>query len=144
MLVDFAIHDFDQVNLHLGHPVAVTTVEAGASGRFESRIEYAAGGVGHVVTDPALPAGSPFESSLEVRGTAGTASFRYPDAASDEPFVRQAAYFLDCVETRRRPELCPPESAVLALRVALAARESLRSGRTIELPGMSAPVGVGA
>ncbi len=144
MLVDFAIHDFDQLNLHLGRPVAVTTVETGPTGRFESRIEYAEGGVGHVVTNPQLPAGSPFESSLEVRGTAGTVSFRYPDAAPDEPFVRQAAYFLDCVETRRPPEACPPESAVLALRLALAARESLRSGRTIEIPESPAPVDLDA
>lgn len=145
MLVDFAIHDFDQVNLHLGRPVAITTVEAGASGRFESRVEYADGGVGHVVTNPRLPAGSPLESSLEVRGTAGTTSFRYPDAAPDEPFVRQAAYFLDCLESRRRTDECPTSSAVLALRLALAARESLRSGRTIEIPVMPAsPIVAGA
>ena len=31
MLVDFAIHDFDQLNLFLGHPVAVTTVQAGSA-----------------------------------------------------------------------------------------------------------------
>lgn len=134
MLVDFAIHDFDQVDLHLGRPVAVTTVEAGASGRFESRVEYAGGGVGHVVTNARLPAGSPFESTIEVTGTSGVTSFRYPDAAPDEPFVRQAAYFLDCVEARRSPEACPPQSAAVALRVALAARESLQSGRTVEIP----------
>lgn len=144
MLVDFAIHDFDQVNLHLGRPVAVTTVEAGASGRFESRVEYADGGVGQVVTNAQLPTGSAFESSLEVRGMAGVASFRYPDAAPDEPFVRQAAYFLDCVESRRPPADCPTASAVLALRLALAARESLRSGRTIQIPAAPVSVDLGA
>lgn len=133
MLVDFAIHDFDQLNLFLGRPTAVTTVQAGPPMRFETSVEYAAGGVGEVVTCAEMPAGTPFSSSLEVTGSAGTASFEHPDAADDDPFVRQAAYFLRCVDERTQPDECPTESAVLALRVALAARESLRSGRTVDL-----------
>ena len=133
MLVDFAIHDLDQLNLFLGQPVAVTTVQAGSPGRFETTVEYAAGGVGRAETCAEMPAGTPFSSSLEVTGDAGTASFRYPDATHDDAFVRQAAYFLRCVDDGPEPHYCPTESAVLALRVARAARESLRSRRTVGL-----------
>lgn len=133
MLVDFAIHDFDQLNLFLGRPLAVTTVAAGPPGRFETTVEYAGGGVGEVVTCAEMPPGTPFSSSLEVSGDAGTASFQFPDATPDDPFARQAAYFLRCVDERSRPDYCPTESAVAALRVALAARESLRAGRTVDL-----------
>lgn len=131
-LVDFAIHDFDQLNLFLGRPVAVTTVETGSPRRFETTVEYAGGGTGQVVTCTEMPAGSPFSSSLEVTGDAGTSSFRHPDDTRDDPFARQVAYFLGCVDAGTPPEYCPIESAVLALRVSLAARESLRSGRTVD------------
>ncbi|MDQ0895084.1 Gfo/Idh/MocA family protein [Agromyces ramosus] len=133
MLVDFAIHDFDQLNLFLGRPVAVTTVPAGPLGRFETTVEYAGGGVGEVVTCAEMPPGTRFSSSLEVTGDADTASFQYPDAAHDDPFARQAAYFLGCVDERIQPEYCPTGSAVVALRVALAASDSLRAGSTVEL-----------
>ena len=44
------------------------------------------------------------------------------------PYARQAQYFLDCVRDGAEPDFCPTDSAVLALAVALAARESLASG----------------
>lgn len=133
MLVDFAIHDFDQLNLFLGRPVSVTTVETGSPGRFETTVGYAGGGLGRVVTCADLPSGSVFSSSLEVTGDTGGSTTRYPDATHDDPYARQAAYFLRCVESGIEPDYCPTESAILALRVSLAARESLHSGRSVDL-----------
>jgi predicted dehydrogenase len=132
-LVDFAIHDFDQLNLFLGRPLAVTTVETGSPGRLETTVEYAGGGLGQVVTCADMPAGSAFSSSLEVTGDAGTSSSRYPDAPQQNPFARQAAYFLRCIDAGIQPHYCPTESAILALRVSVAARESLRSGLTVDV-----------
>ena len=46
----------------------------------------------------------------------------------DEPYTRQAQYFLECVRNEARPKFCPTESAISALDVSLAARASLLAG----------------
>lgn len=123
----------DQLNLFLGRPVSVTSVESGSPGRFETTVEYAGGGLGRVVTCAELPPGSLFSSSLEVTGDAGGSTTRYPDATHDDPYARQAASFLRGVEAGIEPDDCPTESAILALQVSLAARESFRSGGSVDL-----------
>ncbi|GAA1446957.1 Gfo/Idh/MocA family protein [Leifsonia poae] len=134
MVVDFAIHDFDQANLLLGAPVAVRSIRVGAAaGAGESAfgepvattIEYAGGGVAQVLSAADLPEGFAFGSTLDVVGSDGV------DAVvgdGGDPFVEQARYFLRCVETGSEPFRSPVTGAVDALRVALAARRSLRSG----------------
>ncbi|WP_345068648.1 Gfo/Idh/MocA family oxidoreductase [Leifsonia kafniensis] len=133
VLVDFAIHDFDQLNLFLGTPVTVTAVRGRQPGFIETTVTYADGGRGTVTTCNAMPVGYSFTSALELTGTAESASFAYSADTPDTPYAAQAEYFLHCVETGSSPELCPTESAVLALSVSLAARESLATGRTVEL-----------
>ena len=81
ILVDFGIHDFDQVNLYLGTPVAVTAVRAGASGPIETTVEYADGGIGQVLTHLSMPAGTPFTTSIELIGTGGLADYHFSDAS---------------------------------------------------------------
>jgi predicted dehydrogenase len=133
VLVDFAIHDFDQLNLFLGVPVAVTSTRGDRPGEIVTAVDYVGGGTGWVVTCAELPPGSPFTSSLRVEGATGEATFTYPEAAQDAPYTRQAAYFLDCVEHQVPTELCPTGAALLALDVSLAARTSLRTGRTVPI-----------
>jgi predicted dehydrogenase len=136
MLVDFAIHDVDQANLLLGRPVAVTSIGTTGSGTggfgapVATTIEYADGGVAQLTSAADFPEGEPFRSTLEVIGDRGTDEVR--EAAGD-PFVEQARYFLHFVQTGTPPELAPVAAAVEALRVALAARTSLRTGRRVEL-----------
>lgn len=133
-LVDFAIHDFDQLNLFLGTPIAVTAKSAGGFGRVETTVEYVDGGLGRVETCSRMPVGHGFESSLRVEGNRGSESIRFLGELSDDtPYRSQAAYFLECVESRTPPSLCPTEDAILALQVALAAQESLRLGSTVHL-----------
>lgn len=144
VLVDFAIHDFDQLNLHLGTPVAVSAVRAGASGPFETTVEYADGGIGQVLAHLAMPAGTPFTTSIELIGTEGLADYHFTadtfSAASssqipgENPYARQAEYFLHCVDSGTSPTLCPVDAAVSALQVALAARASVATGTRIRLP----------
>jgi len=133
VLVDFAIHDFDQLNLFLGAPVTVTAVRGAQPGFIETTVTYADGGMGTVTTCNAMPVGYSFTSALELSGTAGSESFEYSVDTPDTPYVAQAAYFLECVDTGSAPTLCPTDSAVTALAVSLAARESLATGRTVEL-----------
>jgi predicted dehydrogenase len=144
ILVDFAIHDFDQLNLFLGTPVAVTAVRAsGETGGFETTVDYAGGGVGLVLSSFEMPADYAFSSSLEIEGVRGDEvlrdGYRYPagaaaTAAPDSPYAAQAAYFLDCIRAGVPPEYCPTDAAIAALDVSLAARESLATGRTVEIP----------
>lgn len=134
VLVDFAIHDFDQLNLMLGVPAAVTAESSGGDGCIQTRVEYVDGGVGRVETCSRMPPDYGFESSLQVDGLLGSESFRFSaETSEDMPYRRQAAYFLHCVEQGVLPNVCPPEAAVLALQVSLAARDSLLSGRTVQL-----------
>jgi predicted dehydrogenase len=154
-LVDFAVHDFDQVNLLLGIPRTVRTNRIGAAA-FETTVEYSGGRQGHVLASMAMPEGFPFTTSLEVAGDRGVAAYRFSAAdgadggRSDyeavspdgpvvarvdpgDPFVAQVGYFLSCATVGRWPERADPRSATLALQVALAAKRSLDTGRPVDL-----------
>ncbi|GAB3038455.1 Gfo/Idh/MocA family oxidoreductase [Parafrigoribacterium mesophilum] len=136
ILVDFGIHDFDQLNLYLGTPVAVTAVRAWHDGPIETTVEYADGGIGQVLTHLSMPPGTPFTSSIELVGSDGLAHYRFSDAsptsiADENPYARQAEYFLHCVDTGTPPTLCPVDAAIWALRLALAAAASLTAATTI-------------
>ncbi|MCD2443849.1 Gfo/Idh/MocA family oxidoreductase [Agromyces sp. SYSU K20354] len=138
ILVDFAIHDFDQANLLLGTPVAVRSVRTGESGfgtPVATTVEYAGGGVAQVLSVADLPADFEFCSWLDVVGTAGTDAARSEDAGDppDDPFLTQARYFLECVESQAEPSRCSTEHAIAALRVSLAARASLQSSVRVPL-----------
>ncbi|GAB3582896.1 Gfo/Idh/MocA family oxidoreductase [Leifsonia lichenia] len=132
MVVDFAIHDFDQANLHLGEPTAVTAVRVpgGYGAPVATTIEYRDGGVATVLSVADLPEGFAFSTSLDLVGADGVDALQPADG---EPFVAQARYFLDCVSAGRSPDRCPTSAAVDALRVALAARESLRASTRVVL-----------
>lgn len=51
-------------------------------------------------------------------------------ADTGDPWARQCAYLLDCVEGGRAPDRATGEQAILALRTALAANRSIESGKT--------------
>ena len=134
MLVDFAIHDIDQANALLGRAIAVTSVRLAGGGfgaPVATTIEYEGGGVAQLLSVSDLPLGQPFQSSLEVVGDGGVDAAA-PEAA--DAFAAQARYFVECIESGVAPSRAPVAAAVEALRVALAARESARTGRRVVLP----------
>jgi len=158
-LVDFAIHDFDQLNLFLGTPVTVRTERARPDGPILTTVEYADGGLGRVLTSMQAPSGFGFTSAIDVLGSTGLLAHRFigggPGDAGPltldalgsasavgslavdggDPYRRQAEYFLDRVERRLVPDRVTGRSAVAALAVSLAARASLASGRTERVDG---------
>ena len=173
VLVDFAVHDFDQLNLFLGTPGAVTAVRATEAGPVETTVDYREGGIGQVQSFMSMPAGTPFTSSLELLGTRGVAGYQFSGrpagvpgvpagsgigatghegkgisvyrlvtaaetslttVGGDDPYARQAEYFLHCVESGESPTLCPVDAAIAALSVSLAARESLATSTRIVIP----------
>jgi predicted dehydrogenase len=156
VLVDFSIHDFDQLNLFLGRPLAVSARRARTDGPFEITVDYEGGGSGQVLSFMGMPAGLSFASSIELLGSLGLADYRFSGApgeaaggdgyrvmtgssaetrpvADSNPYAAQAQYFLDCVERGADPDFCPADAAVLALAVSLAARESFATGRQVEV-----------
>jgi predicted dehydrogenase len=159
IVVDFSIHDFDQLNLFLGRPLTVTARRRRSDGPVEATVDYEGGGIGHIIGFMGMPPGFTFASTLDLVGTAGLATHGYsgtldsgalsavPDTvrlqgatgvserlvAEHNPYRRQAEYFLECVRAGSAPDLCPVEAAVLALGVALAARESLQIGKPVDV-----------
>ncbi len=157
--VDFAVHDFDQANLFLGRPVAVTATRTAHEAPLETTIEYAGGGIAQVLSYPYLPQGSAFSSSLEVVGDAGHASYRMvagaptesgssgesrltvatsdgvdvTDVADNDPYAREIEYFNRCIVEGSVPTRSPTASAVAALEVSLAVRTSLERGGWVDL-----------
>ncbi len=159
-VVDVGIHDFDQINLFLGTPIAVTSRANGPLGPCETTVDYESGAIGQVLTFADLPEGAPFTTSLGLLGSDGILDYDFsadaPTASAAlegvnsyrvatavggtsktlsnlEHYTRQAAYFLECVRDGTDPAFCPTASAILALDVALAARQSLVSGGTVLL-----------
>lgn len=135
MLVDFAIHDIDQAAAYLGRAVAVTSVRLAGDGfgaPVATTIEYADGGVAQLLSVSDLPPGTPFRTAFEVVGDAGADA---AEPGAGDAFAEQARTFLDAVDRGVPPERAPVADAVEALRVALAARDSVRRGRRVELGG---------
>lgn len=156
VLLDFSIHDFDQLNLFLGRPLAVSARRARSDGPFEVTVDYEGGGSGQVLSFMGMPAGFSFSSSIELIGSLGLADYRFGGAlgeaaggesyrimtgtvaetrpvAETNPYAAQAQYFLDCVERGADPDFCPTESAIAALAVSLAARASFAAGGPVEV-----------
>lgn len=133
VLVDFGIHDFDQVNLFLGTPLTVTAVAGETPGLIETTVTYVGGGIGRVLTCNEMPTGFAFSSSLDVVGDAAQDSFVHGSGSTESPYTRQAEYFLSCLRSGVAPDYCSIDDAILALRVSIAARESLQSGATVTL-----------
>jgi len=89
VLVDFAIHDFDQMNLFLGEPVSVTASATHDLGPVETTIRYRDGGVGQVLSFADLHPDAPFTSGIGILGTLGMADYEFSagsptDAASGD------------------------------------------------------------
>jgi predicted dehydrogenase len=160
VVVDVGIHDFDQLNLFLGTPLSVMSTANDPLGPIETTIGYRSGAIGQVLTYAGVPAGAPFTTSLNLVGTDGILDYEFsadaPTAAggisgvnayrlataersenstlsSLDHYSRQAEYFLECVRTGTEPSFSPTASAVRALDVALAARQSLVTGETVPL-----------
>jgi predicted dehydrogenase len=155
VVVDFSIHDYDQLNLFLGEPIAVSAVSRNSLGPIETTVEYREGGIGQVLSFADTASTVPFTSSISALGTAGAADYNFAaaaatagagvnrytrsgvggslefDIANDEPYTAQVKYFLDCATAGDQPGLTTIESAIRALEVSLAARQSIATGKRV-------------
>lgn len=119
-------------------------------------LRFRSGAIGHIDANWALPPGL-FRTRLEIAGDQGLIewdSFQPPPiiaafheaeqpgqtrhltanplAAQDDPYYAQLAHVLECL-AQNKPFLVTPHDATMALKVSLAALESMRTGLPIEL-----------
>lgn len=161
VILDLGIHDIDyqrwiggEVERVFARGLAFSGVQ-GADHAFLS-LRFTSGAIGHIDCNWALPPGQ-FRTRLEIAGDQGLIEWDTfeppplvwarpnpdaplqseqgggsPLAPLDDPYCRQFAHFLGCLD-RGAPFLVTPHDAMMAVKVALAALESLRTGQPVEI-----------
>lgn len=156
VLVDLVIHDFDFLRWCFGEVERVYA--RGVMGREYNRLDYAlttlrfeGGQIAHVEGHWGYPA--PFEYAIEVAGSKGLVTVDSTDApplrllinedgtgeaprvaVGKSPYRAELEHFIHCLETGEDPAV-DGHDAREALRVSLAAIESIRTGRPVTLGG---------
>jgi predicted dehydrogenase len=157
--LDVAIHDIDYLRWLCGDVVRVfargLTFRGLAVDHTLMTLRFASGAIGHIEGSWAFPAGN-FRTSFELAGTEGLLAHdsddvrpldvRYHTGAAsagapaignlapiqDDPYFQEFQHFLDALDSGSA-FLVTPDDAFAALRVALAAIESLRTGRPVDV-----------
>ena len=159
-LLDQAVHSFDYARWVIGGPaVRVHCMAAGgAAGPATytlTTVRYANGAIAHVECGWAHPAARGFKLFAEIVGTRGRLSWSYDHlmagvlypldgdvewwgSLGDRGFTAELGAFFDAVRTGG-PSPVPAQEASEAVRTALAASESARTGRTIDLTSWGLP-----
>src|SRR5215208_5205188 len=158
VLLDLVIHDFDYLRGTLGEVERVYA--RGMLGREYNRLDYVlatlrfeSGAIAHVEGHWGYQ--GPFNYSIEVAGSDALltvdstepaslqligdpdASGEMPDLASGEsPYEVELAHFVDCIATGEE-SIVRPQDASEALRIGLAATESVLTGKPVTLGGRS-------
>jgi UDP-N-acetylglucosamine 3-dehydrogenase len=153
VLVDLLIHDFDFLRWTLGNIERVYA--RGVQGREYNRLDYAlvtlrfeCGAIAHVEGHWGYP--GLFNYSIEVAGSRAilTADSTEPAAldlisskaeapalaSGRTPYERELAHFVRCIATGAEP-VVKPDDAYEALRISLAATESIVKGKPVTLGG---------
>jgi predicted dehydrogenase len=154
VLVDLVIHDFDFLRWCFGEVERVYA--RGVMGREYNRLDYAlttlrfeGGPIAHVEGHWGYPA--PFEYAIEVAGSKGLVTADSTEAAplgllldtdrvgpgvavGKSPYQAELEHFVWCLETGEEP-VVNGRDAREALRVSLAAIESVRTGEPVTLGG---------
>src|SRR2546426_3212480 len=155
-IIEFSIHDFGVANWILGRPHSVVAHGvSGSSGVTEHAlvaVEYRNGGA-YIEGSAMMPPGFPFTTALRVQCDAGvfdhvtqftagripkTRSIRFTERGLEkvpirgqDPYEAECRHFVRAVLQKADPKILSPEAERDALRVALAARESIRRKREV-------------
>jgi predicted dehydrogenase len=153
-LLDQAVHSFDYARWVIGSPAVrvhcmAADSPAGPATYALATVRYENGAVSHVECSWAHPVTSGFRLAVEVVGTAGRLTWssdhlmmgvlhrrdgapEWWDALSDRGYTAEMRAFFDAIRTGGTSPV-PVGEAVESLRTALAAVESARTGRTVDL-----------
>ena len=156
VLLDLVIHDFDYLRWTLGEVERVYA--RGMLGREYNRLDYVLatlrferGAIAHVEGHWGYP--GPFNYSIEVAGSdalltvdstepaslqlIGGDPEETPDLASGEsPYAKELEHFIHCIVTGEEP-IVKAQDACEALRIGLAATESVLTGEPVTLGGQN-------
>jgi len=157
-IVEFSIHDLGVANWILGRPQSVVAQGlSGSSGVTEHALVAVGyrGGTAFIEGSTMMPPGFPFTTALRVQCEAGvfdhvtqftggripkTQSVRYTERGPEnvpvrghDPYAEECRHFVRTLLKKADPKLLSPEADRDALRIALAARESIRKGREVQL-----------
>ena len=154
VLVDQGVHSFDYARWVIGSPAArvhamTADSDAGPSTYALATVRYANGAIAHVECGWAHPPARGFKLTTELTGTQGRVAWSYDhlmsgvvyprtgdaewwDSLGDRGFAAELRTFFDAMRSGGPPPV-PAQEAMESLRTALAARESARSGRTVDL-----------
>ncbi|MBI3961684.1 MAG: Gfo/Idh/MocA family oxidoreductase [Deinococcus sp.] len=154
LLVDMAIHDFDFLLWLLGPAQTVFTRGVKAPNAHfhyaHATVRFQSGALALIEASWAHPKGYRFRQTLEVMGTRGVVNLDSDSANSlvtvtsggqrieesplpEDDYVLEIRHFVDCLARHQSPEI-PPEEAISALALALAARTSLLKGKPVAVP----------
>jgi myo-inositol 2-dehydrogenase/D-chiro-inositol 1-dehydrogenase len=153
-LLDQAVHSFDYARWVVDSPAVrvhcmATDSGAGPNTYTLSTVRYENGAIAHIECSWAHPASRGFKLRAELVGTEGRIAWDYDhlmggvlhhrerdtewwDVLGDREFTRELSAFFAAVRDGGPPPV-PAQEAVESLRTALAALESARTGRTIDL-----------
>ena len=157
--LDMIIHDIDYQRWLCGDVVRVfargLTFRGLGVDHALITLRFASGAIGHIEGSWAFPAGN-FRTSIELAGTegllvhdsddaqpldvryhsgeapAGAPVIGHPARLDDDPYYQEFQHFLDALDSGAA-FLVTPHDALTALRVALAAIESQRTGRPVDV-----------
>ena len=156
VLLDLVIHDFDFLRWALGEVERVYA--RGVLGREYNRLDYVLvtlrfenGAIAHVEGHWGYP--GPFNYSIEVAGSSALVTVdstepaslelagdtatpgEVPDLASGKsPYAKELEHFIHCIATGEEP-IVQSQDACEALRIGLAATESVLTGEPVTLGG---------
>jgi UDP-N-acetylglucosamine 3-dehydrogenase len=160
VILDVGIHDIDFQRWCMGDVERVFVRGLTFSGIKERdhaliTLRFVNGGVGHIEAGWASPPGQ-WRTHLEICGDSGMISWDSADddpisqvlfneartgknnssysplAPRDNPYYAELAHFLSCLESGQ-PFRVTPQDALMDVKVALAAIESVRSGKPVDL-----------
>lgn len=159
-LLDQAVHSFDYARWVIGSPAVRVHCMAADSGVGPatyalSTVRYENGAIAHIECSWAHPASRGFRLAVEIVGTEGRVSWDYDhlmggvmhlregpaewfDVLGDREFTHELRAFFDAVRAGG-PAPVPAQEGVESLRTALAALESARTGRTVDLTTWEVP-----
>jgi UDP-N-acetylglucosamine 3-dehydrogenase len=158
-IVEFSIHDFGVANWILGPPRSVLAHGVSGSSGFTEQalvaVEYR-GGTAYIEGSAMMPPGFPFTTALRVQCDGGvfdhvtqfaggpipkTRTIRYTDRGLEkvpirghDPYEEECRHFVRTVLRQADSKVLSPDAERDALRIALAARESIRKGREVDVP----------
>jgi len=152
IIIDLGVHDIDVISYLFDEPVQTVYARAG-------NVLHPAGVEDHALITLGFEDGTgivetnwltPHKTrTLNVVGTGGIAYMDYIDQSlrlynhewvkeakieKREPLRNEIEHFVECVETNKRP-IVDGEAGLHALRVALLAQESAKTGRVMEVKG---------